>query len=115
VVAAVPSPAPVATAAPVAGAPVVAAARAGTTPGGRRLADVLIDAVVEKTGYPKEMLDLSMELEASLGIDSIKRVEIMSSLMGELPAGIEVDPAEIIALRTLGEIVEHLEGLAGKA
>ena len=32
----------------------------------------------EKTGYPVEMLDLDMEMEAGLGIDSIKQVEILS-------------------------------------
>ncbi|HEX3781794.1 MAG TPA: beta-ketoacyl synthase N-terminal-like domain-containing protein, partial [Pseudonocardiaceae bacterium] len=37
----------------------------------------LVGVVSEKTGYPVEMLDLSMDLEADLGVDSIKRVQIM--------------------------------------
>ncbi|MDB5460111.1 MAG: omega-3 polyunsaturated fatty acid synthase subunit, PfaA, partial [Caulobacteraceae bacterium] len=37
---------------------------------------LLLDVVAEKTGYPVEMLSLDMELEAGLGIDSIKRVQI---------------------------------------
>ncbi len=32
---------------------------------------LLLDIVAEKTGYPKEMLTLDMELESGLGIDSI--------------------------------------------
>ena len=33
-----------------------------------------------------EMLDLDMGLESDLGIDSIKRVEILSALQERLPA-----------------------------
>ncbi|MFQ5873564.1 MAG: hypothetical protein ACE5JL_07160, partial [Dehalococcoidia bacterium] len=43
---------------------------AAGTPGD--LAAVLIATVAEKTGYPAETLNLEMELEADLGIDSIK-------------------------------------------
>ena len=32
------------------------------------------------TGYPVEMLELDMTLDNDLGIDSIKRVEILSAL-----------------------------------
>ena len=41
--------------------------------------------VAEKTGYPTEMLELDMELEADLGIDSIKRVEILSAMQEKHP------------------------------
>ncbi|MBL4657530.1 MAG: acyltransferase domain-containing protein, partial [Flavobacteriales bacterium] len=36
----------------------------------------LLAVIAEKTGYPSEMLELTMDMEADLGIDSIKRVEI---------------------------------------
>ena len=36
-------------------------------------------AVADKTGYPADMLGMEMHLEADLGIDSIKRVEILST------------------------------------
>ncbi|WP_052407466.1 type I polyketide synthase [Allokutzneria albata] len=39
-----------------------------------------LNVVADRTGYPVEMLDLDMELEADLGIDSIKRVEVFSAL-----------------------------------
>ena len=32
--------------------------------------------VAEKTGYPVEMLELDMDMEADLGIDSIKRCRL---------------------------------------
>jgi Phosphopantetheine attachment site len=36
----------------------------------------VIAAVIERTGYPEEMLDLDLDLEADLGIDTIKQVAI---------------------------------------
>ena len=44
------------------------------------LAEALLAVVSEKTGYPAEMLELSMDMEADLGIDSIKRVEILGAM-----------------------------------
>ena len=38
----------------------------------------LLDIVCKRTGYPAEMLGLDMDLEADLGIDSIKRVEFLA-------------------------------------
>lgn len=40
----------------------------------------LLRIVSEQTGYPEDMLELDAHLEADLGIDSIKRVEIFSLL-----------------------------------
>src|SRR5262249_34289062 len=36
--------------------------------------------ISKRTGYPKEMLGLDIDLEADLGIDSIKRVEILAEM-----------------------------------
>lgn len=38
----------------------------------------LLDLVSERTGYPMEMLGLDLHMEADLGIDSIKKVEIFA-------------------------------------
>lgn len=40
----------------------------------------LLTAISERTGYPVDMLDEKLDLEGGLGIDSIKMVEIFSSL-----------------------------------
>jgi polyketide-type polyunsaturated fatty acid synthase PfaA len=40
----------------------------------------MLEVVSRLTGYPTEMLGLDMDIEAELGIDSIKRVEILSAL-----------------------------------
>lgn len=50
----------------------------------------LIDIVSERTGYPSEMLDPNLDLEADLGIDSIKRVEILNSFRKLLPEDVQV-------------------------
>lgn len=48
---------------------------------------LLLRIVSERTGYPQEMLDLDLDLEADLSIDSIKRVEILGVLADGLGDG----------------------------
>ncbi|MGN6367477.1 MAG: SDR family NAD(P)-dependent oxidoreductase [Phycisphaerae bacterium] len=91
-------------------APVAAAAVAPAAP---RVSDdrtqrVLLEVVAEKTGYPVEMLELDMSLDADLGIDSIKRVEILSALQTQLPEAPVVKPEDLGRLQTLRQIVEFL-------
>ncbi len=71
--------------------------------------EMLLDVVAEKTGYPKEVLALDMNLESDLGIDSIKRVEIFSGIKDENPWLPEVDPGVIVDIHTLGDVVEFIE------
>ena len=93
---------------------------AGTTPSRAALpaagnvAETLLAVVSEKTGYPAEMLDLDMGLDSDLGIDSIKRVEILSALQERLPGSPVIGPEHLGTLRTLGEIARHLAGGAGQ-
>src|SRR5208337_2962841 len=42
--------------------------------------DKVLDIVAEKTGYPKEMLDFDLDLEADLGIDTVKQAEMFASV-----------------------------------
>ncbi|WP_047540336.1 SDR family NAD(P)-dependent oxidoreductase, partial [Shewanella sp. ZOR0012] len=65
----------------------------------------MMAVVADKTGYPVEMLELSMDMEADLGIDSIKRVEILGTVQDELPNLPELSPEDLAECRTLGEIV----------
>ncbi|NAZ47932.1 acyltransferase domain-containing protein [Vibrio toranzoniae] len=68
----------------------------------------MLEVVAEKTGYPTEMLDLAMDIEADLGIDSIKRVEILGTVQDELPTLPELSPEDLAECRTLGEIVAYM-------
>ena len=72
------------------------------------LAEVMLDVVADKTGYPVDMLNLEMNLEADLGIDSIKRVEILSALQERMPEMPAVKPEDLGTLQTLQQIVEHM-------
>jgi polyketide-type polyunsaturated fatty acid synthase PfaA len=73
--------------------------------------EALLKVVSEKTGYPTEMLELGMDMEADLGIDSIKRVEILGALQDLFPDLPRPNPDEIteIELRTLGQIIEYMQ------
>ncbi|MBE9231234.1 SDR family NAD(P)-dependent oxidoreductase [Cuspidothrix issatschenkoi LEGE 03284] len=73
------------------------------------LSHILLTVVSEKTGYPVEMLELSMDMEADLGIDSIKRVEILGGLLELYPNLPQPNPEEIGELRTLGEIANYIQ------
>src|SRR5258708_39516997 len=60
------------------------------------------------------MLGPDMGLEGDLGIDSIKRVEIFSALQEQLPGLPEMDQGQIASLRTISDIVSHLESHLGQ-
>ena len=40
----------------------------------------ILALVVEKTGYPQEMLDLDLDLEADLGVDTVKQAEMFAAI-----------------------------------
>ena len=107
-----PAPSPVAVQAPVAVAPVVEV-QAATPDNNVDFENTLLDIVSEKTGYPKDILDLTTDLESGLGIDSIKRVEILSALQEVFPELKEVDTAKLAAMNTLGEILDFSKSESG--
>ncbi|MFT7626253.1 MAG: acyl carrier protein, partial [Myxococcota bacterium] len=72
------------------------------------LTGLLLSVVADKTGYPADMLELSMSLESDLGIDSIKRVEILAAMTEQAPELPEVDTAEMARLVTLQEVVDTM-------
>ena len=51
-----------------------------TIPAGDAVKERLLALVVEKTGYPKDMLDLDLDLEADLGIDTVKQAEMFAAI-----------------------------------
>ncbi|WP_148591917.1 type I polyketide synthase [Aquisphaera giovannonii] len=111
-----PAPAPASPAPPVVGksGPEPAAAAAGRD----EIASKLLDIVRERTGYPLEVLKLELDLEADLGIDSIKRVEILGKLRDAFPGiGGASDPEamdKLAGARTLAAIVDRVEKSLGR-
>ena len=45
-----------------------------------QIKDKVLEIVAEKTGYPKDMLDLDLDLEADLGIDTVKQAEMFAAI-----------------------------------
>ena len=72
----------------------------------------MLAVVADKTGYPTEMLELSMDMEADLGIDSIKRVEILGAVQDQIPNLPELDAEQLSQMRTLSEIVSYMNEVA---
>ncbi|SMC90225.1 polyketide-type polyunsaturated fatty acid synthase PfaA [Desulfocicer vacuolatum DSM 3385] len=73
----------------------------------------LMETTCEYTGFPEDMLDLNMNMEVDLGIDSIKKLEIFSALDEQYQL-IGTDNEEMIidelsAINSLGEIIEWYE------
>jgi acyl transferase domain-containing protein/NAD(P)H-dependent flavin oxidoreductase YrpB (nitropropane dioxygenase family)/short-subunit dehydrogenase/acyl carrier protein len=70
----------------------------------------LLKAVSERTGYPVDMLDMDAHMEADLGIDSIKRIEIFSNLTQRHSLVGERDEEKMIedlaGFKTLREVVD---------
>src|SRR5687767_13485862 len=74
------------------------------------LTALMLQVVAEKTGYPVDMLELGMDLEGDLGIDSIKRVEILAAVDERAPGLSTLDRSRMASLHTLAEIVDYLQG-----
>ena len=79
---AAPAPAPamaMAVAAPAA-APAPVAALAAPAPAADPVTERVLTVVAEKTGYPPEMLELDLDLEADLGVDTVKQAETFAAI-----------------------------------
>jgi acyl carrier protein len=103
---------------PSASPPVAAAPAAAPTLDREAITTRLLTVVSERTGYPTEMLDLDANLEADLGIDSIKRVEIIGMITQSLPVpeDVTLDTEQLTTSQTLRQVIDLLEAfVTGKA
>ena len=79
---------------------------------------VVLSVLAAKTGYEPDMIEMDMALETELGVDSIKRVEILSDVQKELSVEAQ-DVAALSRTQTVGEVVEAMiaelrsQGLGG--
>ncbi len=75
----------------------------------------LLRIASERTGNPPEKLDLDAAIEADLGIDSIRRLEILSAFQKLRPAEEQIKIQNLMeklgSARTLREIVKCIAGL----
>ncbi len=79
------------------------------------LIESLFEIVSERTGYPRSMLDPTLDLEADLGIDSIKRVEILNNFRKLLPEAtqskLESGIEKLAGTKTLQGIIDWISTL----
>ena len=83
------------------------------------LTAVVLDIVSARTGYPRDMLDPDLDLEADLSIGSIKRTEMIGELadrigLGGIGAILDESVIEDLArIKTIAGIVAWLEDHLG--
>ncbi len=78
----VPPPAAAPTPPPVSASPVATESKP-PRPAGDPVRDRVLSLVAEVTGYPPDMLDMELDLEADLGIDTVKQAEMFASIRQE--------------------------------
>ena len=74
------SPAPAATPAPVPAETAAEPAASAPAPAGDPVEAQVLKTVSEATGYPSDMLDIELDLEADLGIDTVKQAEVFATI-----------------------------------
>jgi len=73
-----------------------------------KMTELLLGIVEEKTGYPRDMVGLTQNLESDLGIDSIKRIEVVGAMLEFLP---EVHRKALASMRGQINTQPTLEGM----
>ncbi|MDX3116770.1 SDR family oxidoreductase [Streptomyces scabiei] len=98
-----------------------AAEPAVSPPGAVDVQRVVLEIISERTGYPVDMIEPDLDLEADLSIDSIKRAEIAGELARRLGAGADADLAaldddaleELAKARTAAAVTDWLTARLG--
>src|SRR5205085_5451099 len=81
---------------------------AAQSPAEDPIKEKILEIVAEKTGYPKDMLDLDLDLEADLGVDTVKQAEVFAAVR----AAYSIPRDENLKLRdfpTLAHVIQFAE------
>ncbi|OLZ51278.1 type I polyketide synthase [Amycolatopsis keratiniphila] len=76
----------------------------------RSVFDTVVEVIGERTGYPVDMIEPDLDLEADLSVDSIKRAEIAGELATRLGLT-DGDPEVLAKARTAAELADLLGGV----
>ncbi len=98
------TPARVATPEPVFSSGNANAAKPGI--GQRQVEQFLVDLVVELTGYSPEVIDFQADLEAELGVDSIKKAQVIGELAEWASIELDLRSMKLSQFQTLGDIAQ---------
>ncbi len=96
---------------PVAAPPAASAAEPVAATGTTSPAELeafLVNFVVEQTGYPPEVVDLDADLEADLGIDSIKKAQLFGELQEYFEISTSATELSLDDFPTLRHVVDFL-------
>jgi NAD(P)-dependent dehydrogenase (short-subunit alcohol dehydrogenase family)/acyl carrier protein len=74
-------------------------------PGDSAVANKVLEIVSEQTGYPQDMLELDLDLEADLGIDTVKQAEMFAAIRGAY----DIERDETLALRDYPTLARAIE------
>jgi acyl transferase domain-containing protein/NAD(P)H-dependent flavin oxidoreductase YrpB (nitropropane dioxygenase family)/acyl carrier protein len=74
------------------------------------LTTTILDVIAERTGYPVDLIEMDLDLEADLSIDSIKRAEIGGEVAARMGVVIDggVDLQDVFRARTVRAMVDNL-------
>ncbi len=81
-------------------------------PGGDEVAGRVLGIVAEQTGYPEDLLDMDLDLEADLGIDTVKQAEVFATIR----EAYEIERDDSLKLRdypTINHVVGFVRERAG--
>ena len=74
----------------------------------------VVGMVAEKTGYPEDMLDIDLDMEADLGIDTVKQAELFASLREHYGIA-QQDGIQLKDYPTIRHCINFVLANAGKA
>ena len=86
---------------PIVAEPIVA--ESGTNP----VVDKVLAVVADKTGYPEDMLDLDLDLEADLGIDTVKQAETFAAVRETFDIPVQ-DDLSLRNYSTLQSVIDYV-------
>jgi NAD(P)-dependent dehydrogenase (short-subunit alcohol dehydrogenase family)/acyl carrier protein len=75
---------------------------------------LVLTVIADQTGYPIDILTPDMDLEADLGIDSIKRVQILAAVSEKRPDLPAIETSAMAGIRTIGAVIRHLSGTSSQ-
>ena len=77
------------------------------------LRNVLLDAICEVTGYPAEVISPDLDLEADLGIDSVKQMQALGTVAEQI--GVQPESLDLSQAHTLRQIVDCIKQAAASS
>jgi len=106
-----PEPVPVPVSAPE---PAPTPAKAATPVDDEGMVGIVIEVVVNHTGYPADFVELDQDLEGELGIDTVKQAEIMADIRDRFSLPIDEDFV-LSDYPTLNHMIGYIQHMKGGA